>query len=131
MNELAQLSMEELIELKKERYELWVQYKCPDFREDAIALGNEISRREMETAKAETIINVTFEEGYRWAVDVDGGESIETGLSKVEAMSLARELKKKLKKATINEQKLSKLERKSNMSYLHEQTYIFNSHMAR
>ena len=130
MNELANLSMEKLIELKNERYELWVQYKCPDFREDFLALDKEISRREMEEA-AGTIINVSYEEGYRWSVDINGDESIETGLSKVEAMSVARELKKKFEQATINEQKLSKQERKSNMSYLHEQTYIFNSHMAR
>jgi hypothetical protein len=70
-------------------------------------------------------INVTFEEGYRWSVDINGGESIDTGLTKREAMDLARSLKKEYEGSTINEQKLSREERKQNISNLHENGYSY------
>lgn len=70
-------------------------------------------------------INVTFEEGYRWSVDINGGESIDTGLTKADAMHLARQLKKDYPNAKINEQKLSRAERKQNISNLHENGYSY------
>lgn len=85
------------------------------------------AQKEIEKSEQveEVIINVTYEKGYRWSVDVNGGESVDTGLTKREAMELARQIKKQHQNASINEYKMSKSERKENISYLHENGYSY------
>ena len=92
-----------------------------------LEINEELASRKQarQQAEAQTEINVTFEEGYRWSVDINNGESIDTGLTKREAMDLARELKKDYGNAVINEQKLSRAERKQNISNLHANGYSY------
>ena len=83
------------------------------------------ARRE---TKQPTTITVWYEFDYRWTVDVSGeDESRTTGLTKAEAMHLARSIKKNEFNglAIIDEQKLSKQERKANISWLHEHGYSY------
>ena len=74
-------------------------------------------------------INVYFELGYKWSVDITGkDESVATGLNKAEAMKLARQLKKEAGKgAIINEQKLTKEEKAENISNLHNDGFTFRN----
>lgn len=79
-----------------------------------------------------SIIEVVYEEGYRWSVHVSGEEeSRDTSITKAEAMHLARHIKRTEfnKRAIIREQKLSKLEKANNIRHLHStsETY-FNAH---
>jgi hypothetical protein len=80
----------------------------------------------------EPVIEVFYEEGYRWSVHVDGEEeSRDTNITKAEAMRLARNIKRTEfnMKANIKAQKLSRLERANNIRHLHttSETY-FNAH---
>jgi hypothetical protein len=80
----------------------------------------------------EPIIEVYYEEGYRWSVHVDGEEeSRDTNITKAEAMRLARSIKRTEfnMRASISAQKLSKLEKASNIKHLHStsETY-FNAY---
>ena len=83
------------------------------------------ARRE---SKQTPTITVWYEFDYRWTVDVSGeDESRTTGLTKVEAMRLARSIKKSEFNglAIIDEQKLSRQERKANISWIHEHGYSY------
>lgn len=78
------------------------------------------------------VIEVFYEEGYRWSVHVNGEEeSRDTSITKAEAMRLARHIKRTEfnMRAIIKDQKLSKLEIANNIRNLHStsETY-FNSH---
>jgi hypothetical protein len=90
-------------------------------------INEELAKRfeERRNARDNMEINVTFEEGYRWSVDINGGESVDTGLTKADAMHLARTIKADYPNAKINEQKLSRDERKQNISNLHQNGYSY------
>lgn len=134
-NQIQALSqkLDNLFTCKKEREELVKQYGMQSVWGKQLAelhmmiadCKSEI-KAVIKASKAQaTEINVYFEEGYRWSVDINGGESVDTGLTKAEAMTLAKSLKKQYDNAVINEQRLTKAERKQNISNLHENGYSY------
>ena len=109
-----------LMELNK-----WQQVGFPG-EVHVLEIREELQAR--KEAKPIPEITVWYEFDYRWTVDVSGeDESRTTGLTKREAMDLARSIKRKEfgGNAIIDEQKLSKQERKANISWLHEHGYSY------
>jgi hypothetical protein len=130
MKTLQEMNLGELVELKNEWTNLYSQYGAENFRQNAIAVTNEILSRCVEVVEEEAatpVITVEYELGYKWSVSVDYGESRDTQLTKVEAMALARKIKREEfnGKAVIEAQTLTKAERAENMAYLHEHTLTF------
>ena len=121
MKTLTEMNLNELKELHTEWVELYSKYGAENFRINALAVEKEILSRK-------PVITVEYEIGYKWSVTVEGeGESRNTQLTKVEAMQLARRIKKAEFNgmAVIEAQTLSKAERSENMQYLHEHTLTF------
>lgn len=133
MKTLKEMNLAELKELHTEWVELYSQYGAENFRENALALENEILSRCVETVEVVEVVNkitVEYEVGYKWSVTVVGeGESRDTQLTKAEAMRLARYIKKNefKGKAVIEAQTLTKAERSENMQYLHEHTLTYSA----
>lgn len=128
MIKLNDLNLGELVELKNEWTELYSKYGAENFRQNAIEVTNEILSRCVEIVEEEeAVITVEYEIGYKWSVSIDGGESVDSQLTKAEAMRLARKIKREEFKgnAVIEAQTLTKEERIENMQYLHEHTLTF------
>jgi hypothetical protein len=127
MNTLKEMNLSELITLKKEWTELYSVYGAENFRQNALEVEKEILSRCVEIVEVTPVITVEYEIGYKWSVTVNGGESIDSQLTKAEAMRLARKIKRvEYKgKAVIEAQTLTKEERAENMAYLHEHTLTF------
>jgi hypothetical protein len=127
MIKLNEMNLGELVELKNEWTELYSKFGAENFRQNAIAVQNEILSRCVEIVEEEAVITVEYEIGYKWSVTVNGGESVDTQLTKAEAMRLARKIKREEFKgnAEIVAQTLTKEERAENMAYLHEHTLTY------
>ena len=127
MIKLNEMNLGELVALKNEWTELYSKFGAENFRQNAIAVQNEILSRCVEIVEATPVITVEYEIGYKWSVSVNGGESLDSQLTKAEAMRLARKIKRVEYKgnAVIEAQTLTKEERAENMAYLHEHTLTF------
>jgi hypothetical protein len=127
MKTLKDMNMAELKELHNHWKELYSQYGAENFRQNALEVEEEYLSRVAETEEIEPkVIEVFFEYGYKWSVHVMGEEeSRDTNITKVEAMYLARKVRKELGNAVIKEQKLTRTERAENMSWLHQNTETF------
>lgn len=122
---LKQMNLGELVALKNEWADLYSTHGAENFRTNFLEVEAEIlTRCNEETPVKDTVINVFYEVGYKWSVDVDG-ESVDSSLTKKEAMGIARQLKKEIANSVINEQKLTRQERKENLSWLHENSFNF------
>lgn len=127
--EQLQSELNNLQVCKAER-ELLVAKFNSDFWADQVAgldMMIDSVKKEIKSLNRKQNISVYFEHGYKWTVSVDGqDESVATGLSKVDAMALARSIKKDfIGTTTINEQKLTKAEIVENMVALHEEGFTF------
>lgn len=130
MKTLKEMNLAELKELHTEWVELYSVYGADNFRDNALAVENEILSRCVETVEVINKITVEYEVGYKWSVTVVGeGESRDTQLTKAEAMRLARYIKKNefKGKGIIEAQTLTKAERAENMAYLHEHTLTYSA----
>jgi hypothetical protein len=127
MIKLNEMNLGQLVELKNEWTELYSKYGAENFRQNAIEVTNEILSRCVEIVEEEAVITVEYEIGYKWSVSINAGESVDSQLTKAEAMRLARKIKREEFKgnAVIEAQTLTKAERIENMQYLHEHTLTF------
>ncbi|MBD1379177.1 hypothetical protein [Metabacillus arenae] len=111
-----------LLEITEEIQKRYAQMKAEQTKQEE-------SKPAQSIQEEQTVINVFYEEGYKWTVNINGEESIDCSLTKKDAMVLARTLKKQYNNAVINEQKLSKKERKRNLSWLHENSFAYDRSM--
>jgi len=119
---LQEMTMNELEALKVEHYENWDMTGYEGFRNNFIEVEAEIIRRN----NPQQVIEVTFELGYKWSVGFEGKESVETGLTKAEAMKVAKRLKTfSDNKAIIKAQTLTKEQKAENISWLRENSYNY------
>lgn len=126
--EMAKLTVKEIKSLMEEKYEMYIQTNDGSgqnvWGDQYLELSAELAKREEEKT-----IEVFYEEGYRWSVHVEGEEeSRDSNITKVEAMRLARTVKKELGNATISAQKLTKKERVQNIKHLHSTTETYHEH---
>jgi hypothetical protein len=85
----------------------------------------EVTEKPVKAEAVEAVtIDVFYEAGYKWSVWVND-QSVDSSMTKKEAMALARKIKKENKNAVINEQKLTKAEKAENISWLHEHSYNY------
>lgn len=108
---------------------LAMQNNGATFAEQEFALRQLLSLRDMiEAAEAEISsdytaknpVEVYYEPGYRWSINIEGESEVRySDLTKVEAMCIARKIAKH-EGRKIKEQKLTKAERKTNMSSIWE-----------
>lgn len=124
------MKLRELRELMNEHYYYWNAYGSEQHRLMYMEVQEQyrkkiIDRYNRIRKPQEAVIEVFYEQGYKWSVHVQNEqESRATGLTKAEAMKLAKELRKELN-ATINEQKLTRKEKAENISWLHEHSYNY------
>lgn len=125
MNTLKEMNLGQLVELKNDHIAVYQATQCEMYREHALEVQAEIVSRTVEVVESKPVVKVYFQQGYRWSVDVSGQEeSIIINVTKREAMAVAKELVKSLG-ATLEEQKLTKTERKENISYLANNTSVY------
>lgn len=125
MKTLKEMNLGELVELKNDHITVYQATQCEMYREHALEVQTEIISRTVEVVESKPVVKVYFQQGYRWSVDVSGEEeSIIINVTKKEAMAVAKELVKTLG-ATLEEQKLTKTERKENISYLANNTSVY------
>lgn len=125
MKTLKEMNLGQLVELKNDHIAVYQTTQCEMYREHALEVQAEIISRTVEVVESKPVVKVYFQQGYRWSVDVSGEEeSIIINVTKKEAMTVAKELVKRLG-ATLEEQKLTKTERKENISYLANNTSVY------
>lgn len=130
MKTLKEMNMGELRKKYIEWRDLYLKYPQSEMcKNNAEAVEKEYHSR---IAKSESInkieINVFYEEGYRWSVQLTNEEeSRDSYLTKVEAMQLARTIRKNEfnGKIKINEEKMTKKQRKDNIEWLRENTDLY------
>lgn len=108
-----------------ELIQLWKEENCPIYKVMAEQAANayyiaieELKMAEIESTtitqstKSNQVINVFYQSGYRWTVDVEGeSESRLVNVNKAEAVALARHIQK-TEGGALNIQTLTKEERK-------------------